>query len=280
MPASELLVAAAADREDPPKMYTKSTVKRTGWGVTSETAWARAGCGRGSSGSPDVRDVAELDPRHGPRDGRRRGSRWSSSSPYSLELVTPAPSVRRHRRRRPGPHRALLRVPPVREKTSSSDGGRTSTSSTSAPAASSARTTPVARPAGWSTAASTGGRRRWPGPAPHKGPDGADAFRMGVTPVSPAVRAPARLLELGGVPSAMTLPWSTTTIRSASSSASSRYCVVSRTVTPSPISSRMACHTRWRLVGSSPVVGSSKNKTGGRVISEAARSRRRRIPPE
>ena len=33
-------------------------------------------------------------------------------------------------------------------------------------------------------------------------------------------------------------------------------------------------------VGSSPVVGSSRNSTGGRVISEPARSSRRRMPPE
>ena len=37
---------------------------------------------------------------------------------------------------------------------------------------------------------------------------------------------------------------------------------------------------RWRLTGSSPVVGSSRNSTGGRVIIEAARSSRRRMPPE
>ena len=57
-------------------------------------------------------------------------------------------------------------------------------------------------------------------------------------------------------------------------SASSRYCVVSSTVTPSPSSSRMASHTRWRLVGSKPVVGSSRNSTGGRVM----RSRRQVQP--
>ena len=83
-----------------------------------------------------------------------------------------------------------------------------------------------------------------------------------------------------GVPSAMTRPWFTTTMRLASSSASSRYCVVSRTVTPSSNSSRMASHTRWRDDGSSPVVGSSRNSTGGRVIKDAARSSRRRMPPE
>ena len=42
----------------------------------------------------------------------------------------------------------------------------------------------------------------------------------------------------------------------------------------------MASHTRWRDVGSSPVVGSSRNNTGGRVINDAARSSRRRMPPE
>ena len=50
----------------------------------------------------------------------------------------------------------------------------------------------------------------------------------------------------------MTRPWSTTTMSWASSSASSRYCVVSSTVTPSPSSSRMASQTRCRDVGSRP----------------------------
>ena len=45
-------------------------------------------------------------------------------------------------------------------------------------------------------------------------------------------------LSSSAVPSATTRPWSITTIRSASRSASSRYCVVSRTVTPDPASSR------------------------------------------
>ena len=87
-------------------------------------------------------------------------------------------------------------------------------------------------------------------------------------------------LSSSGVPSATTSPRFTTTIRSASSSASSRYCVVSSTVTPSSNRARMASQTRWRDVGSRPVVGSSRNSTGGRVMSEAARSSRRRIPPE
>ena len=36
----------------------------------------------------------------------------------------------------------------------------------------------------------------------------------------------------------------------------------------------------WRPRGSKPVVGSSKNNTFGLTISEAAKSSRRRIPPE
>ena len=42
----------------------------------------------------------------------------------------------------------------------------------------------------------------------------------------------------------------------------------------------MASQTRLRLTGSNPVVGSSRNSTGGRVIIDAARSSRRRMPPE
>src|SRR5689334_18903850 len=71
-----------------------------------------------------------------------------------------------------------------------------------------------------------------------------------------------------------------TTIRSASSSASSRYWVVSSRVTPPATSSRITFHIRSLLAGSSPVVGSSRKSTGGLVTRPAARSRRRRIPPE
>src|ERR1017187_6113174 len=88
-------------------------------------------------------------------------------------------------------------------------------------------------------------------------------------------------LSSAAVPSAVTRPWSMTAIRSASRSASSRYWVVSSTVTPSSASSvRMMPHMTSRLRGSSPVVGSSRNSTLGRPIRLAARSRRRRIPPE
>ncbi len=79
---------------------------------------------------------------------------------------------------------------------------------------------------------------------------------------------------------AITLPWSITVIESASASASSRYCVVSSTVEPSLTSDRTTSHMSSRLAGSSPVVGSSRKITGGLPTREAARSSRRRMPPE
>ena len=82
------------------------------------------------------------------------------------------------------------------------------------------------------------------------------------------------------VPSAMTLPWSMMAMRSASWSASSRYCVVSSTVVPSATSTRTISHTWLRLRGSRPVVGSSRNSSSGVTTMLAAMSRRRRMPPE
>jgi hypothetical protein len=43
---------------------------------------------------------------------------------------------------------------------------------------------------------------------------------------------------------------------------------------------RMVSHICARVRGSSPVVGSSRNSSGGVAIKPAARSRRRRMPPE
>ena len=45
-------------------------------------------------------------------------------------------------------------------------------------------------------------------------------------------------------------------------------------------SAEIRLHTPWRLRGSSPVVGSSRNTTSGRTTSPQARSTRRRMPPE
>ena len=66
----------------------------------------------------------------------------------------------------------------------------------------------------------------------------------------------------------------------ASWSASSRYWVVSSRVVPPATSSLMTSHSCCRLRGSRPVVGSSMNITGGETTRAAARSSRRRMPPE
>ena len=89
-----------------------------------------------------------------------------------------------------------------------------------------------------------------------------------------------RRLSSSGVPSATIRPRSRTAMRSASWSASSRYCVVRKIVTPSAARSRMISHIVRRLRGSRPVVGSSRKITCGEPTSVIARSSRRRIPPE
>ena len=91
---------------------------------------------------------------------------------------------------------------------------------------------------------------------------------------------PKLAFNSAGVPSAITRPWSTTMMLRARRSASSRYCVVSRTVVPPATRFSMTPQRSCRLWGSSPVVGSSKKSTGGRATSAAARSSRRRMPPE
>ncbi len=94
------------------------------------------------------------------------------------------------------------------------------------------------------------------------------------------VERPTEDFSSSEVPSATFRPWSITAIRSASWSASSRYWVVSRIVLPCCTSSRIVVHIWPRVRGSSPVVGSSRKISGGRVIRLAARSSRRRMPPE
>ena len=98
--------------------------------------------------------------------------------------------------------------------------------------------------------------------------------------VTTTLALPARSLSCVGVPAAMTLPLSTTTISSARLSASSRYCVVRTSVVPSVTSSRSTSHRPDRLIGSRPVVGSSRNRIGGAASRLTARSIRRRMPPE
>ena len=94
------------------------------------------------------------------------------------------------------------------------------------------------------------------------------------------VELPTDVFSSSEVPSATLMPRSMTAIRSASWSASSRYCVVSRTVLPSRTRSRMVSHIWPRVRGSRPVVGSSRKTSGGREMRLAARSSRRRMPPE
>ena len=91
---------------------------------------------------------------------------------------------------------------------------------------------------------------------------------------------PTRDFSSEGEPSSITRPWSMTATLSASRSASSRYWVVSSTVAPRPTRRSIVSHIPSRLRGSRPVVGSSRKTTGGLATSAAARSRRRRMPPE
>ena len=92
---------------------------------------------------------------------------------------------------------------------------------------------------------------------------------------------PISAFSSAGVPSATIRPWSMIPTRSASTSASSRYCVVRNTVTPSSRASRAtSSQSAERLCGSSPVVGSSRKRMLGRWTSASARSRRRFMPPE
>ena len=125
-----------------------------------------------------------------------------------------------------------------------------------------------------------GARRRRPRPARSAPPgrtraatvasERAAEHPLGRARAAPASRsrtcrvpAPTDALSSPGVPSAMTRPWSMTAMRSASWSASSRYCVVSSTVVPSATSARTMSHTWLRLRGSRPVVGSSRNSRSG-----------------
>ena len=66
-----------------------------------------------------------------------------------------------------------------------------------------------------------------------------------------------------GVPDATILPLSSTATMSASSSASSRYCVVRKMVTPSATRRRTMSHMVRRLRGSRPAVGSSRKTMRG-----------------
>ena len=95
------------------------------------------------------------------------------------------------------------------------------------------------------------------------------------------VGRPTSALRAVGVPSATMWPWSMIPTRSARTSASSRYCVVRKTVTPSSLARRStSSQSAVRLWTSRPVVGSSRKRIRGRCTSASARSSLRFIPPE
>ena len=99
--------------------------------------------------------------------------------------------------------------------------------------------------------------------------------------VASTLGRPISAFSASGVSSATILPRSMIPTRSASTSASSRYCVVRKTVTPSSLASRLtSLHSALRLCGSRPVVGSSRKSICGSCTSASARSSLRFIPPE
>ena len=127
-------------------------------------------------------------------------------------------------------------------------------------------------------------RRRWARPRrPRRNGAGPLASRSrspGSCGTTSTLGRPIAAFSVAGVPSATILPRSMMPTRSASTSASSRYCVVRNTVTPSPARRRTSSHSAARLCGSRPVVGSSRNSSRGRCTSASPRSSLRFIPPE
>ena len=91
---------------------------------------------------------------------------------------------------------------------------------------------------------------------------------------------PTAALSSSGLPETTIFPWSMMASRLHSRSASSMYWVVRKIVVPPARSSSRCRHSALRVCGSSPVVGSSRNRSGGSWTSAWTRSRRRRIPPE
>ena len=169
--------------------------------------------------------------------------------------------------------------PVFARNTSSSDGARSSRSTMSTPFASTARTMSVSpSPSRRRTATSRVVSRRSP-----NGARNAAIFSRSFSfrGIACTLGRPISAFSSAGVPSATILPWSMIPTRSARTSASSRYCVVRKTVTPSSRRSRAtSSQSAVRLCGSSPVVGSSRKRIRGRWTSASARSRRRFMPPE
>ena len=90
----------------------------------------------------------------------------------------------------------------------------------------------------------------------------ASAWSAPAASCSCSVELPTEAFSSSGVPSATLRPWSMTAIRSASWSASSRYCVVSRTVQPS--ATRLADRVPHLAAG-------ARVQAGGRLVEEDQR---------
>ena len=90
--------------------------------------------------------------------------------------------------------------------------------------------------------------------------------RAGDATVTSMRSVPMRAFSSSGVPCATVRPWSSTTMSSASWSASSRYCVVRMTVVPS--------RTRSRSIVPE-VVAAARVEAGGRLVEEQHRRARR-----
>ena len=151
-------------------------------------------------------------------------------------------------------------------KTSSSEGACSCRVSIAMPSASSARTTSAscASPPSSRAAAATrrGARARGrSAPAPRRAARARPGRAAPLRPSAGRSRPSAR----PGVPSATMWPWSMIPTRSASASASSRYWVVRKTVTPSSTARRAtSSQSAVRLWMSRPVVGSSRKRMRGR----------------
>ena len=196
------------------------------------------------------------------------------SQPNCVRAITPRPP-RAAGPRSPAPGRSW---PGRRRPATARAAGSCAIAS---PSASSARTT--------SASAASPPRRRTATPplrAATGSPNGVSASAIAAASSACAgaistLGQPMPAFSAAGVPSATIRPRSMIPTRSASTSASSRYWVVRKTVTPSSCASaRTSSHSAVRLRMSRPVVGSSRKSTDGRCTSASARSRRRFMPPD
>ena len=93
-------------------------------------------------------------------------------------------------------------------------------------------------------------------------------------------RVATAALRVAPGPSATTLPWLSTTTRSAISSASARWWVANRTVRPSFPKSRIICQKPWRDSTSMAEVGSSRKTSSGSPAMAMAKRTRWAWPPD